>query len=347
MTRRALEVFPDVNFSDPRVKWADFTGDGLQDIALVYDGNIEYWPNLGRGEWGKRIHMQKSPRFPYGYDPRRILIGDVDGDGLADIVYVEDTKVTLWINQSGNSWSDPITILGTPPVSDMDSVRLVDVLGSGISGVLWSRDANALSRDHFFFLDFTGGLKPYLLHEMDNHIGVVTKVEYAPSTTLLPGGSKAPETRWKTTLPFPVHVVSRVEVIDHFSKGKLTTEYHYHHGYWDGAEREFRGFGMVEQRDTESFEEYDSGGLTRRGGLLRKSRSAILFPAHSEQDLVSSRAGGRRIRRLAGTGLVRSILVGRPATPQTYGNRQSILAELVPGTNRSICMAVYSRWSQG
>jgi len=46
--RKALESFPNVNFSDPRVKWADMTGDGLQDIVLVYDRNVEYWPNLGR-----------------------------------------------------------------------------------------------------------------------------------------------------------------------------------------------------------------------------------------------------------------------------------------------------------
>jgi glycosyltransferase TcdB-like subunit of Tc toxin len=227
----------------------------------VYDGHVEYWPHFGHGRWGKPIHMEHSPRFPYGYDPRRILVGDVDGDGLADIVYVEDTKVTLWINQSGNGWSDPITILGTPPVSDIDAVRLVDVLGSGISGVLWSRDANGVSRGHLFFLDFTGGLKPYLLHEMDNHIGAVTKVEYAPSIRFYLEDQRRPATQWKTTLPFPVHVVSRVEVIGHFSKGKLTTEYQYHHGYWDGAEREFRGFGMVEQRDTESFETYESSGL--------------------------------------------------------------------------------------
>ena len=259
--RQALERFPNVSFSDPRVKWGDFTGDGLQTIALVSDGNVEYWPHLGRGKWGKRIHMKNSPRYPYGYDPRRILVGDVDGDGLADIVYVDDRKITLWINQSGNRWSDPITIQGTPPVSDEDAVRLVDLLGTGISGVLWSRNANGLSRHHLFFHDFTGGLKPYLLDEMDNHLGAVTKVGYAPSTCFYVEDQRRLATRWRTTLPFPVQVVSRVEVIDEFSRGKLTTQYHYHHGHWDGGEREFRGFGMVEQRDTETFETYDAPGL--------------------------------------------------------------------------------------
>jgi hypothetical protein len=51
------------------------------------------------------------------------------------------------------------------------------------------------------------------------------------------------------------------------SGGRLTTEYRYHQGYWDGAEREFRGFGMVEQRDSEVFEDFarhDLQGLIER-----------------------------------------------------------------------------------
>lgn len=259
--RRVIEDFPNVPFSDPRVRWADMSGDGLQDIVLVYDGNVEYWPNLGRGNWGRRIHMHDSPRFPYGYDPRRILIGDVDGDGLADLVYVDHCKVLLWINQSGNGWSDPVEIDGTPPVSDLTAVRLVDLLGTGINGVLWSTDANGLTRSRMFFLDFTGGLKPYLLHEMNNHLGAVTRIGYAPSTRFYLEDQRRPETRWQTPLPFPVQVVACVEVIDELSRGKLTTEYRYHHGYWDGAEREFRGFGMVEQLDTETFERYNTPGL--------------------------------------------------------------------------------------
>jgi RHS repeat-associated protein len=264
--RKNSDLFPIVNFSDPRVKWGDMTGDNLQDIVLVYDGNIEYWPNLGHGQWGKRIHMENSPCFrdsgySVGYDPRRILIGDVDGDGLADIVYVDNGKVVLWINQSGNAWSDPIEICGTPPVTDMDAVRLVDLLGNGIGGVLWSADASVNGQPHMHFLDFTGSIKPYLLNEMDNHLGATTKVEYHPSTWFYLEDQKQRKTRWRTTLPFPVQVVARVEVIDAFSKGKLTTVYRYHHGYWDGAEREFRGFGMVEQLDTETFEIYSSRGL--------------------------------------------------------------------------------------
>jgi RHS repeat-associated protein len=253
------------NFADPRIRWGDMSGDGLQDIVRIHDGNLEYWPNLGYGRWGKRVQMRNSPRFRYGYDPRRILIGDVDGDGVDDLIYVDDKKIILWINQSGNGWSEPIEIKGTPSVTDVDAVRLVDVLGTGLGGILWSSDANSRTRNNLYFLDLTGGLKPYLLHEMDNHMGAVTRVRYTPSTKFYLEDQKRPETRWQTPLPMPVLVVDRVEVIDQISGGKLTTEYRYHHGYWDGAEREFRGFGRVEQTDTEVFEDYDQTGLHGEG----------------------------------------------------------------------------------
>jgi RHS repeat-associated protein len=251
--RKPAAEFPDVVFSDPRVKLGDMTGDGLQDIVLVNGRSVAYWPNRGHGDWGGRVVMRNAPRLPLHWDPKRLLIGDVDGDGLADLIYVDDRLVRLWVNQSGNAWSDEIPIHGTPPLTDADDVRLVDLLGSGVSGVLWTRPADRARQDHCFFLDLTGGAKPYLLSKMNNNMGAVTGVSYAPSTHFYLEDEKQLATRWRTPLPFPVQVVKHVEVTDALSGGRLTTEYAYHDGYWDGFEREFRGFGLVEQFDTEIF----------------------------------------------------------------------------------------------
>lgn len=256
LERGPLESFPNVSFSDPRVKWADMSGDGLQDIVLVHDGAVEYWPSLGRGRFAQRVRMANSPRLPDRHDPKRVLLGDLDGDGVADLVYVDDNKVTLWINRGGNSWSDPIELHGTPSVTDMDGVRIADMLGTGTAGILWTSDADGLSPASMFFLDLTGASKPYLLTEMDNGRGAIVRVGYASSTSHFLRDQATAATSWRTTLPFPVQVVTRVETIDALSLGKLTTEYTYHHGYWDGLEREFRGFARVDHRDTEEFERY-------------------------------------------------------------------------------------------
>ena len=40
----------------------------------------------------------------------------------------------------------------------------------------------------------------------------------------------------------------------------FVTRYAYHHGYFDGVEREFRGFAMVERFDTEDFAALASDG---------------------------------------------------------------------------------------
>jgi RHS repeat-associated protein len=261
------DAFPDVSFDDTRVKLGDMTGDGLQDIVLVRDGHVEYWPYRGYGRWGRRVTMRNSPRFGdaaffpgIGFDPRRLLVGDVDGDGVADLVYVSSGRISVWINQGGNAWSDPIVVHGTPPVTDATAVRLADMLGTGTEGVLWTYDFGSFADSTYKFLDLTGGIKPYVLDRMDNHMGAVTRVSYAPSTRFYLEDEARRETRWRTRLPFPVQVVARVEVIDEISRGKLTTDYRYHHGYWDGTEREFRGFGMVEQLDTETFGDYHLPG---------------------------------------------------------------------------------------
>jgi hypothetical protein len=61
-------------------------------------------------------------------------------------------------------------------------------------------------------------------------------------------------------LPFPVHVVERMETCDYLSNTKLVSLIKYHHGYYDIDDREFRGFGMVERWDTEHFDQFYQTG---------------------------------------------------------------------------------------
>lgn len=264
-----LENFPDVYFEDPggRLRLADMSGDGLADIVLLHNGRIDYWPNLGYGRFGKRITMGSIPDPPMldaTFDPKRLFLVDLDGTGCADLVYVEFDRIHFWFNQSGNSFSARQTIRGTPLTYGSDSVQFADVFGSGTATLLWSYHYGLEPGSNYKALDFCGGVKPYVLCEMDNNMGAKTRVRYRSSTQFAIAARRAGKP-WVTRLPFPVHVVDKVEVIDRVGKTKLVNSYEYHHGYFDGREREFRGFGRVDRLDTEFFEEFSQSDLHGSG----------------------------------------------------------------------------------
>ncbi|MEL7340530.1 MAG: toxin TcdB middle/N-terminal domain-containing protein, partial [Bacteroidota bacterium] len=266
-----LTQFPNVNFSDPRVKLADMTGDSLNDIVLVHSGRIDYWANMGNGHFSQRITMEMPPRFGADFDPSRLYLVDIDGSGTADLLYIESGKLRFWFNQSGNCFGKEQLINGTPSFTNQDAVQVTDLLGCGCNGVLWTTNYRGANRPHYMFLDFSGGLKPNLLFEMDNNMGSTTKAQYKPSTSFYLKDEKNNHKRnWVTTLPFPVQVLEKVEKIDHISRTKLVTNYRYHHGYYDGKEREFRGFAYVEQQDTERFDTFGQEGL-HHGEEIRNS----------------------------------------------------------------------------
>ena len=269
----------DIFFNDPfgRVRLADVTGDGLNDIVLIHSGRVDYWPNLGYGRFGKRITMANAPHFDYNFDPKRLFLADLDGTGCADLVYVDFDSVHFWFNQSGNGWSEKQTIQGTPYVTDMSSVQFADFYGTGTATLVWSYDYNFQPEGNYKVLDFCGGVKPHLLNEMSNNMGATTKVKYAPSTKFYLEDKKEGNP-WVTNLPFPVQVLEKTEVIDHISKTKLVTTYKYHHGYFNGKEREFRGFGCVEQFDTEEFETFNQSSLHEGEDLFVNNQKAYHVP---------------------------------------------------------------------
>jgi RHS repeat-associated protein len=259
------EEGPAVVFADAAhsIFIADMSGDGLTDIVRIRNGEICYWPNLGYGRFGAKVTMDQAPWFdnPDRFDPKRIRLADIDGSGVTDIVYLAGDGVRLYFNQSGNAWGEAETLAAFPPLNNLANVEVLDLLGNGTACLVWSSSLPGDARHSMRYVDLMGGEKPHLLKRSQNNLGAENRVYYAPSTKFYLA-DRAAEQPWLTRLPFPVHVVERVETYDWISRNRFVTRYSYHHGYYDGIEREFRGFGMVEQRDTEEL-----GALSQNGGF--------------------------------------------------------------------------------
>jgi len=239
---------------------ADMSGDSLTDLVRISNGEVCYWPNSGYGRFGARVTMDNAPWFddPDQFDPRRIRLADIDGSGTSDLLYLGADSIQFWFNQVGNSWDEPQRLADFPHIDNLSSVQAADLLGNGTACLIWSSPLPGDAIQPMNYIDLMGGQKPHLLVQARNNMGLETHIQYAASTKFYLA-DKLAGTPWITRLPFPVHVVERVETLDRVSRNRFATHYTYHHGYFDGIEREFRGFGMVERQDTEAFEDYVVG----------------------------------------------------------------------------------------
>jgi RHS repeat-associated protein len=256
--RQALdeEKGPKLVFADntQSIYLADISGDGLTDLVRIRNGEVCYWPNLGYCRFGAKITMDHAPHFdnPGQFDHKRIRLADIDGSGTTDIIYLHRDGVRLYFNQSGNTWSEPQVLSIFPRIDELVSIMTADLLGNGTACLVWSSPLPSDAQRQMRYVNLMGGQKPHLLTKTVNNLGAETHIQYAPSTKFYLQ-DKRDGKPWITRLSFPVHVVERVEIYDHISHNRFVTRYAYHHGYFDGEEREFRGFGMVEQWDTEEF----------------------------------------------------------------------------------------------
>jgi YD repeat-containing protein len=243
-----LKKDPSVVFADERnaVLIADMSGDGLPDLVRVTWSGVMYWPNLGHGKFGPAVTMDTAPVLDDStqFDARRVRLADLDGSGTADLLYFHATKgLSVYRNQAGNSFSEPTT-LPVPPEAARGA--LIDHQGNGTTSLVYDvQGLGPLARA----IDFVEA-KPHLLAELDNACGQLVRLEHGTSTQHYLRDRLAGRP-WPTKLPFPVHVVDKVETYDAIAKTRLITQYTYHHGHYDSVEREFRGFGRVDQTDAE------------------------------------------------------------------------------------------------
>jgi len=265
------EAGPAIVFADQKqtIFLADMSGSGMSDIVRIRNGEICYWPNLGYGKFGAKVAMDNAPVFDYpdAFNPSFIRLTDIDGSGTTDIVYLGKNKFTCWKNLSGNRFgTTPFEIDPFPEIHSQAKITVTDLLGNGVACIVWSsplaKDANAPLK----YIDLMNSKKPHIMVSYKNNMGKEVGLEYTPSTKFYLEDKKAGK-NWVTKLHFPVHCISKTETLDKITGHRFVSSYKYHHGYYDHAEREFRGFGMVEQIDAETFEHWvktDATNITNK-----------------------------------------------------------------------------------
>ena len=262
-------VFNDITSS---IYIADMSGDGLQDICRIRNGNVCYWPNLGYGRFGEQRLLANAPRMDSQdqYNPQQLKLADIDGTGTTDLLYLGATETAYWLNLSGNRFSEKQTINAFPVTDNLSSVQLADIKSNGTSCLVWSSSLAKDAQQPLKYVSLRESVqkswnqtdkqyqseniiaKAYLLTAIENNMGARTEIRYKPSTHYYLEDKKAGKA-WQTRLPMPVQVVDKVKTIDLITNTVYTGQYKYHHGYFDGVEREFRGFACVEQIDSDNY----------------------------------------------------------------------------------------------
>ncbi|MCP4111453.1 MAG: hypothetical protein GY749_38985 [Desulfobacteraceae bacterium] len=240
-----------ISFSDNYIRFADMNGDRLQDVVRLDPraGKTYYLPGSGYGNFEDAVNMIDSPDLPYDViEEGNIFLMDANSDGLSDLVRVMSGMVFLWLNKGNNQFSSVYEISGTPSFKfSSPTLRQADMDGDGCRDLLISM-SNVSATERYQYIDFSQGTHPNLLKQIDNGLGMTTDIEYKSSTEYYLEARDAGNP-WETEIPFPVQVVSKKIITDKNSKQQYVIEYIYRDGYYDGDEKEFRGFARVDQME--------------------------------------------------------------------------------------------------
>jgi|GEM_PF-818048 len=241
---------------DPSLDYflADMTGDGLPDQVRVQNGRVEYWPNLGYGRWGEGIVMENAPVLANGFelDASRIRLTDLTGTGTADLIYFGKGEISYWLNIGGNTFLPAKTIGGLPVIDQFASMQIVDFLVTGSPCLVWSTSLQQ-GQGPLNYLELNQGTRPNMLLKMQNSMGQQVELVYGFSGRHYLR-DKLTDTPWITRLPNHSTVVDEMITTDAIGNTSFRQRFEYHDGSYDGEDRAFKGFGLVDQYDSDVYD---------------------------------------------------------------------------------------------
>ena len=197
---------------------ADMSGDGLTDLVrdpqrrglLLAEPRLR--PVRRQGDDGRRAVVRRArPVRPAAHPPRRhrrLRHRPTSSTSARD-------GVRLYFNQSGNGWSAARRAAARSRASTTSpAVDVVDLLGNGTACLVWSSPLPGDAGRPLRYVDLMGGAKPHLLDrraQQPRRRDARRATRRRRSSTCADKRAGRP---WVTRLPFPVHVVERVETLD-------------------------------------------------------------------------------------------------------------------------------------
>ena len=225
-------------------------GSDMPELCRIRCDEIKCWPNLGHGRFGEGFVLN-GPTFDYAsFDAARVRIADLDGSGAPALIYLQSTGFEVYFNRGGNGLQATPLVVPWPDGVRYDNlcqVTLADLQGLGCASLILS--VPHMTPRHWRY-DLVAA-RPYLLTASNNNMGLSTEVVYRSSAQ--EWLDQKPAQNPVCHLPFAVQLVSQQQQLDEITGNRLSQHFRYADAYYDGRNREFRGFGQVQQIDSEAF----------------------------------------------------------------------------------------------
>jgi hypothetical protein len=229
-------------------------GSDMTGLCRIRHNEIKCWPNLGHGQFGTGFVIE-GPVFEYEtFDASRVRIADLDGSGALALIYLNSDHFEIYLNRGGNGFDQtPIEVSWPQGVryDNLCQVTFADLQGLGCASLILT--VTHMKPQHWRY-DFVSA-KPYLLTSSNNNMGCFTEAVYRNSAQFWLDEKQRIlklEQLPACYLPFAVQVVSQQTQRDEITGNCLNQFFSYFEAYYDSQDREFRGFGLLHQTDSET-----------------------------------------------------------------------------------------------
>ena len=148
-------AFTETNHDSEHVRIADFNSDKIADVIFVAEDDQEHEYYIGKGDG---TFVDASDRLPAKSEGNGLDVGDVNGDGLPDVIVGNSGSKAqnfLWINNPKKpGYFIDYTTDGLPAIENQtQAIKLVDLNGDGTLDVVVG---NEVPPNRLFFNDGKG-----------------------------------------------------------------------------------------------------------------------------------------------------------------------------------------------